>query len=179
MPKAASHNPSALSSIASNTGARSPGDELMTCKTSAVAVCRSFASFSSRVRVPTCFCRSAMHGASAETLRALGLFVRRPLTGCPLPPRCRISLPSGGSRQGTILCKSRVSCHSWKSVRVKTRTARYACFSRVRMLVEPQFIDMPWGAPFMAARSLARIGSRSYHTARRIYSKARRPRNKL
>jgi hypothetical protein len=29
----------ALSSIASNTGARSPGEELMTRKTSAVAVC--------------------------------------------------------------------------------------------------------------------------------------------
>jgi hypothetical protein len=26
-------------------------------------------------------------------VRALGLFARRPLTGCSLPPRCRISLP--------------------------------------------------------------------------------------
>ncbi len=34
----------AFSSIASNTGARSPGEELMTCKTSAVAVCCSSAS---------------------------------------------------------------------------------------------------------------------------------------
>jgi len=34
----------AFSSIASNTGARSPGEELMTCNTSAVAVCRSSAS---------------------------------------------------------------------------------------------------------------------------------------
>ncbi len=31
----------AFSSIASNTGARSPGEELMTCNTSAVAVCCS------------------------------------------------------------------------------------------------------------------------------------------
>jgi hypothetical protein len=28
-----------LSSIASNTGVRSPGEELMTCNTSSVAVC--------------------------------------------------------------------------------------------------------------------------------------------
>ena len=34
----------AFSSIASNTGARSPGEELMTCSTSAVAVCCSNAS---------------------------------------------------------------------------------------------------------------------------------------
>ena len=34
----------AFSSIASNTGARSPGEELMTCNTSAVAVCCSSAS---------------------------------------------------------------------------------------------------------------------------------------
>ena len=35
----------AFSSIASNTGVRSPGDELMICSTSAVAVCCSRASF--------------------------------------------------------------------------------------------------------------------------------------
>ena len=34
----------AFSSIASNTGARSPGEALMTCSTSAVAVCCSSAS---------------------------------------------------------------------------------------------------------------------------------------
>jgi hypothetical protein len=38
-PKAASHSRSAFSSIASNTSARSPGEELMTRNTSAVAVC--------------------------------------------------------------------------------------------------------------------------------------------
>ena len=41
---AASHSRVAFSSIASNTGARSPGEELMTCNTSAVAVCCSKAS---------------------------------------------------------------------------------------------------------------------------------------
>ena len=44
LPKAASHRRIAFSSIASNTGARSPGEELMTRKTSAVAVCCSKAS---------------------------------------------------------------------------------------------------------------------------------------
>ncbi len=44
VPYTASHNVCAFSKIASNTGARSPGDELMTCKTSAVAVCCSNAS---------------------------------------------------------------------------------------------------------------------------------------
>jgi hypothetical protein len=43
-PNAAPHNVIALSSIASNTGARSPGEPLMTCNTSAVAVCWSSAS---------------------------------------------------------------------------------------------------------------------------------------
>jgi len=43
-PNAASQSRIAFSSIASNTGARSPGDELMTCNTSAVAVCCSRAS---------------------------------------------------------------------------------------------------------------------------------------
>ena len=40
----APHRRSAFSSIASNTGARSPGEALMTCSTSAVAVCCSSAS---------------------------------------------------------------------------------------------------------------------------------------
>jgi hypothetical protein len=44
IPKLASHSRVALSSMASNTGARSPGEELMTPNTSAVAVCCSRAS---------------------------------------------------------------------------------------------------------------------------------------
>ena len=43
-PKAAPQRFNAFSSIVSNTGARSPGDELITCNTSAVAVCCSSAS---------------------------------------------------------------------------------------------------------------------------------------
>src|SRR5215831_14857827 len=50
MPKLASHRDSAFSSIASNTGVRSPGELLMTCNTSAVAVCCSRASRVSVIR---------------------------------------------------------------------------------------------------------------------------------
>ena len=83
---------------------RSPGDELMICSTSEVAVCCSRASCSSRVRMPTWFCRSAMDGAAIA--RAFGLIARRPFTGRSLPPRRCISLPSAGSRRGLILAKS-------------------------------------------------------------------------
>jgi hypothetical protein len=37
-----------------------------------------------------------MDEAAVDTLRALGLLARRPLTGCSLPPRRRIFVPSGG-----------------------------------------------------------------------------------
>src|SRR5277367_3249528 len=69
MPNAASHSRVAFFSIASNTGARSPGEELMTCNTSELAVCCSKAS---RVSVisrafsiamtacPAKFCNSAI-----------------------------------------------------------------------------------------------------------------------
>ena len=69
MPNAAAHSCIAFSSIASNTGARSPGDELMTPKTSAVAVCCSKASRVSvksrafSIAMTACaakFCNSAM-----------------------------------------------------------------------------------------------------------------------
>jgi hypothetical protein len=43
-PNAAPHSRIAFSSIASNTGARSPGEELITPNTSAVAICCSSAS---------------------------------------------------------------------------------------------------------------------------------------
>ena len=60
---------SALSSIASKTGARSPGEALMTCNTSAVAVCCSNASRVSvksrafSIAITACaakFCKSAI-----------------------------------------------------------------------------------------------------------------------
>src|SRR5215472_489503 len=44
-PHFASHSLWAFSSMASNTGVRSPGEELMTCNTSAVAVCCSLRQF--------------------------------------------------------------------------------------------------------------------------------------
>jgi len=97
---------------------------LMTCSTSAVAVCRSSASVRSRVRLPTCFCKSVMDGVAVETLGALVLLARRLLTSCSLPPRRRISLPSDGSRPGPILCKSGVSCHGKRSGRAKFRLSQ-------------------------------------------------------
>src|SRR4051812_39978353 len=59
-PNAASHRLIAFSRIASNTGARSPGEELMTCNTSAVAVCCAKASSRSAVRSASSRRRSAM-----------------------------------------------------------------------------------------------------------------------
>ena len=50
LPKSASHSVCAPSNIASNTGPRSPGDEFMTPRTSAVAVCCSKASRVSVIR---------------------------------------------------------------------------------------------------------------------------------
>ena len=67
MPNAAPHKSSALSSVASNTGARSPGDPLMTCKTSAVAVCCSRASSRSAI-APS---RSALNSASCRCRSAI------------------------------------------------------------------------------------------------------------
>ena len=62
-PFAAPHRLCAFSRIASNTGARSPGDELMTCNTSAVAVCCSSAS---RVSVSSRVFSIAMTAWSAK-----------------------------------------------------------------------------------------------------------------
>jgi hypothetical protein len=58
---------------ASNTGARSPGDEFMTCKISAAAVYRSFASFSAYLLLQV-----GNGWGWGRALRALGLFARRP-----------------------------------------------------------------------------------------------------
>src|SRR5215472_9098690 len=83
----------------------------MTCNTSAAAAWRSFASFSSPVRISICVCSSATDGAAVDTLRGdtlrddtlrddtlrlLGLFARRALTGRSLPPLRPISLPQAG-----------------------------------------------------------------------------------
>ena len=72
LPDAASHSRTAFSSIASNTGARSPGEELMTCKTSAVAVCCSKAS---RVSVSSRAFSIAMTACAAKFCRQRDLLV--------------------------------------------------------------------------------------------------------
>jgi hypothetical protein len=50
-PRSTPHKLCALSKIAANTGARSPGEELMTCKTSAIAVSRARKLTTTRPRV--------------------------------------------------------------------------------------------------------------------------------
>ena len=70
--EAASHSRIAFSSIASNTGARSPGEELMTCNTSAVAVCCSNAS---RVSVISRAFSIAMTACAAKFCKQRDLFV--------------------------------------------------------------------------------------------------------
>ena len=94
-PLAASHKSSAFSSIASNTGVRSPGEELMTCKISAVAVCCSSAS---RVSVMSRAFSIAMTACAAKfcsnaiCLSANGRTSRR---AAEIRPRNASSLRSG------------------------------------------------------------------------------------
>ena len=73
----------AFSRIALNTALRSPGELLMIWSTSAVAVSRSRASSTSKVRRSSCFCRRVT--SAIGVLRALGLVGRCPFV--PLPPR--------------------------------------------------------------------------------------------
>jgi hypothetical protein len=70
----------AFSSIASNTGASSPGEELITCKTSAVAVCCSNASrvsVKSRAFSIAMTASEAKFSSSAICLSEKGLTSRR------------------------------------------------------------------------------------------------------
>jgi hypothetical protein len=96
MPNSAPQRCLALASKDSNTGASSPDELEMTCKTSEVAVCCSRASFSSRVRAATCSWSSVVDTPAIGALCALGLATRCPFTGCPLSPRRCMSLPYGG-----------------------------------------------------------------------------------
>ena len=77
-PKAASQRRSARSSIASNTGARSPGDALMIPSTSVVAVRRSNASSRSAVRSSSWPRRSAMISFGSANLMSGARLIRDP-----------------------------------------------------------------------------------------------------
>ena len=68
----------AFSSIASNTGARSPGEELMTCNTSAVAVCCSRACFSSALQASSCRRSWALALSSSATRLSIVAAIRSP-----------------------------------------------------------------------------------------------------
>jgi hypothetical protein len=75
----ASHSRIAFSSMASNTGARSPGEELMTPSTSAVAVC----------------CSSASRNARSLSLRrVMSLTAPTSRTAQPFPSRTGTALSS-------------------------------------------------------------------------------------
>ena len=170
----------------SNTGARLPGELLITCNISAVAVCCSRASLSSRVRAPTCFCRSAMDWVAVDTLRVLGLFARRPLTACSLPPRCRISLPSGWGTTRFHLIQF-LGFAPWQSAQGQTRLppwGPHVRFRRVQTLVRegsPLVRLRPTGgvarvAPHLEASEQQNLKCRTGWRARRERGLMRRSR---
>src|SRR5271165_5045592 len=87
-PNEASHSRIAFSSMASNTGVRSPADALMTCSTSEVAVCCSRASFSSLIKSETV--RRLRSVAAGATRR---LVVPRPFTCLAFAASALLALP--------------------------------------------------------------------------------------
>src|SRR5262245_26883976 len=91
----------AFANILSNTGCRLPGELEMTFNTSAVAVCCSSASASSRVRASSCFFNSTTE-LGPLLMRGLGFVpVERPRVGLFAPLRDRVTssaqslVPSG------------------------------------------------------------------------------------
>ena len=83
----------------------------MTFSTAAVAVCCSRASLNSRVRVSTCFWRSAPDTCAVGALRAWGLIRALPLYRLSTSTASLHVAPFGGSRRCSILCKSQLSRH--------------------------------------------------------------------
>src|SRR6202035_5055552 len=71
-PHCAAHRRIALASICSNTGLRSPGDEEMIWRTSAVAACRCCASLRSRESLAI----SALESVASAARRRAGLAAR-------------------------------------------------------------------------------------------------------
>jgi len=67
-PNAASHNRIAFSSMASNTGERSPGEELMTWRNSAVRCLLRYASSRSAWDLVQLCCNSALARRSSATI---------------------------------------------------------------------------------------------------------------
>src|SRR5262249_11094307 len=92
-----------FASNALNTGSNSTTELLMTFRTSVVAVCCSRAAFSSRLRVATCFWRSAVDAPLFRAFRALGA-PRAAARRLPMSPLCAV-------RGGPILWKFRRPRH--------------------------------------------------------------------
>ena len=74
MPNLASQTRVAFSSMVSNTGASSPGDELMTCRTSDVAVCCSSEQFA-QLHLEQADVLNRDHGLAGKVGEQLDLFV--------------------------------------------------------------------------------------------------------
>src|SRR6516165_5341962 len=125
-PKAASQRRVAFSSIASNTGARSPGDLLMTCKTSAVAVSRCSPPSRSARHSASWRCRSAMSCSESVAGRpGEGLLTER-TAGVQPVRRERVFMPKAaihgahGARLSLVEAVIRSSARSFDSGRSRT-----------------------------------------------------------
>jgi hypothetical protein len=106
----ASQSRAADSVSVSSTAGKSKVERLMTFNTSAVAVCCSRASFSSRVRATSCSCMFSAGWSAIGAFRALGSIARCPLD-VPLAVPRRFMLAPGGSRRWSILRKFQQSRH--------------------------------------------------------------------
>ena len=94
-PCAPLHSRVAFSSRASNTGARSPGDELMTCSTSAVAVCWSRASRVSLINRALSIAMTACAAKFCNSAICFGENGRTSWRKRVITPRTAASLRSG------------------------------------------------------------------------------------
>src|SRR5262249_20330311 len=139
---------------------RSKVERLMTLSTSAVAACCSRASFSSRISAATCSGGSG-HICEIGTLRALGLVVRCPFAGCPLPPRRCMSPPAAGSRRCSILGKSQRSRHGRMSAKANMAPPPKATFSNFvchadRTFENPELTKLGCGLVARGERGMGR-----------------------
>src|SRR6516165_2744559 len=155
-PKAASQSRSAFSSIASNTGVRSPGEELMTCNTSAVAVCCSNASRVSvisrvfSIAITACaakFCSSAIclsvNGLTSwrwATIMPRRLFSLRSgtISTVRTPPSSKAARAIGSAASSAVSSAKSATWTKGCSPRTSTFAGlsgcnRYGCFVIVRV----------------------------------------------
>ena len=119
IPKLASHSRVAFSSIASNTGVRSPGEELMTRSTSVVAVSRCKDSSRSARASLSRRCNSALARLRSATSSSRGAVMCSPLQ--PRPYRSMLQpVPDASRRRAchsiTFSPKTSSRLHSFRAV---------------------------------------------------------------